>query len=168
MEERFKRFTVLISKINRNIKKIKNQEMAEYGLRSVHVTCLYYLYSEKSLTATELCELCEEDKATISRGLDFLEENGYIICDTLLGKRYKCAIHLTEKGREAGKKISEKIDLVLDEICIDLTEDQRAEFYRSLAVISDSLELCAKGILKAKKLKSSEELELERIYEKRT
>ena len=44
MEERFKTFTVLISKISRNIKKIKNQEMAEYGLRSVHVTCLYYLY----------------------------------------------------------------------------------------------------------------------------
>ena len=75
MKERFRTFTALIAKINRNVKKIKNQEMAEYGLRSVHVSCLYYLYSAESLTATELCELCEEDKATISRGVDFLEEN---------------------------------------------------------------------------------------------
>ena len=155
MEERFKRFTVLISKINRNIKKIKNQEMAEYGLRSVHVTCLYYLYSEDSLTATELCELCEEDKATISRGLDFLEDCGYIICETHFGKRYKSAIHLTEKGKEAGKKISEKINFVLDEICVDLTDEQRIEFYRSLSVINNSLELCTNGIMKAKKIKSS-------------
>ena len=150
MKERFKTFTVLIAKISRNIKKIKNQEMAEYGLRSVHVTCLYYLYSAESLTATELCELCEEDKATISRGLDFLEENGYVVCETKIGKRYKSPLLLTKKGAEVAKKINDKIDFVLDEICIDLDEAQRAEFYRSLAVISDSLELCAKGLPEAK------------------
>ena len=87
MKERFQTFTVLIAKISRNIKKIKNQEMAEYGLRSVHVTCLYYLYSSEALTATELCELCEEDKATISRGLVFLEEN-VVIDATRLGVGY--------------------------------------------------------------------------------
>ena len=150
MKERFKTFTVLIAKISRNIKKIKNQEMAEYGLRSVHVTCLYYLYSAESLTATELCELCEEDKATISRGLDFLEENGYVVCETKIGQRYTSPLLLTEKGAEVAKKINDKIDFVLDEVCIDLDEAQRAEFYRSLAVISDSLELCAKGLQEAK------------------
>ena len=154
MKERFQTFTVLISKISRNIKKIKNQEMAEYGLRSVHVTCLYYLYSMESLTATEICELCEEDKATISRGLDFLEENGFIVCESKLSKRYKSPLVLTEKGTEVGKKIAEKINFVLDEICIDLTDAQREEFYRSLTIISNSLELCTKGIQKAKKIKN--------------
>ena len=153
MKERFQTFTVLIAKISRNIKKIKNQEMAEYGLRSVHVTCLYYLYSSESLTATELCEYCEEDKATISRGLDFLEENGFITCESKLAKRYKSPLVLTEKGMEVGRKITEKINFVLDEICIDLTEEERNAFYRSLTVISDSLELCTKGIQKAKKMK---------------
>ena len=80
MKERFETFTVLIAKINRNIRKIKNQEMAEYDLRSPHISCLYYLYSTNGLTATELCERCEEDKATISRSLDYLEKNGYIVC----------------------------------------------------------------------------------------
>ena len=93
--------------------------------------------------------------ATISRGLEFLEENGYIVCETRLGKRYKSALLLTEKGMEVGKKITEKIDFVLDEICIDLTEEQRVEFYQSLAIISDSLELCTKGIQKAKGIKTN-------------
>ena len=155
MKERFETFTVLISKISRNIKKIKNQEMAEYGLRSVHVTCLYYLYSSESLTATELCELCEEDKATISRGLVFLEDNGYIVCESKLAKRYKSTLLLTEKGKDVGKKITDKINFVLDEICTDLTEEQRIEFYLSLTVISNSLELCTKGIHKASKIKNS-------------
>lgn len=157
MKERFQAFTVFIAKISRNIKKIKNQEMAEYGLRSVHVTCLYYLYGAESLTATELCELCEEDKATISRGLDFLEEQGYILCEAKSPKRYKSALVLTEKGMEVGKKITDKIHCVLEEICIDLSQEQRAEFYRSLAIISDNLELCTKGIQKAKSMKSQKD-----------
>lgn len=155
MKERFELFTVLINKISRNIKKIKNQEMAEYGLRSTHVTCLYYLYSADSLTATDLCERCEEDKATISRALDYLEENGYILCESKTAKRYKSALVLTEKGMAVGRKITDKIGCVLDEICIDLSEEQRAEFYRSLTIISDSLELCTKGIQKAKKIKNN-------------
>lgn len=155
MKERFELFTVLINKISRNIKKIKNQEMAEYGLRSTHVTCLYYLYSADSLTATDLCERCEEDKATISRALDYLEENGYILCESKTAKRYKSALVLTEKGMAVGRKITDKIGCVLDEICIDLSEEQRAEFYRCLTIISDSLELCTKGIQKAKKIKNN-------------
>ena len=154
MEERFETFTVLINRISRNIRKIKNQEMAEYDLRSTHISCLYYLYKEAQLTSTDLCERCEEDKATISRGLDFLEENGYIVCKTNRTKRYKSALTLTEKGMAVGKKITDKIDVILDEICIDLTEEERTEFYRSLAIISDSLDLCAKGIQKAKRIKA--------------
>ena len=128
--------------------------MAEYGLRSVHVSCLYYLYSSKLLTATDLCERCEEDKATISRALDFLEEGGFILRESKCAKRYNSPLYLTEKGEEAGRKITDKINCVLDEICIDLTEKQRTEFYRSLTVISDSLELCAEGISNAKKIKN--------------
>lgn len=154
MKERFQTFTVLISKISRNIRKIKNQEMAEYGLRNAHVTCLYYLYSAESLTATDLCERCEEDKATISRALVFLEENGFIVCESKYAKRYNSPLCLTEKGKEVGRKITDKINCVLDEICIDLTEEQRDEFYHCLTVISDSLELCTRGIQKAKKMRT--------------
>ena len=148
MKERFETFTVLIAKIGRNIKKIKNQEMAEYGLRSVHVSCLYYLYSAESLTATELCELCEEDKATISRALVFLEKNGYILCESKSAKRYKSPLVLTEKGREVAQKIADKIAFVLNDICVGLSDDERSEFYRSLAIVSESLEKCVNGINK--------------------
>ncbi|MBO5789862.1 MAG: hypothetical protein J6R40_01775, partial [Clostridia bacterium] len=77
-------------------------------------------------------------------------------CPSNLSKKYKTPLSLTEKGREVGEKISQKINFVLDEICIDLTEAERTEFYRCLAIISDSLDLCAKGISKAKKIKSKE------------
>lgn len=140
MTERYETFTVLINRISRNIRKIKNQEMAEYNLRSVHISCLYYLHSAEGLTATELCEHCEEDKGTISRALDYLERNGYLICESRTAKKYKSPIVLTEKGREAGEKITAKINHVLEVVSVGLTEEERASFYRSLAIISDHLE----------------------------
>ena len=79
MQERFETFTVLINRISRDIRKIKNQEMAAYHLRSAHVSCLYYVYSLGSVTSAELCEHCEEDKATISRAVDYLETNGFLL-----------------------------------------------------------------------------------------
>lgn len=140
MEKRFETFTVLIAKISRNIRKIKNQEMAEYNLRSSHISCLYYLYSADGLTATDLCERCEEDKATISRSLGYLEENGYLTCDSQSAKRYKSPLVLTEKGKEVGKKISDKIDLAFGVISRELTEEERIALYRCLRIISDGLE----------------------------
>lgn len=145
MQERFETFTVLINRISRNIRKIKNQEMAEYNLRSVHVSCLYYLYSATDVTATILCERCEEDKATISRAVDYLESNGYLTCESKSTKRYKSPLILTEKGNEVGKKIADKINGVLDAISGGLTEDERVAFYRSLSIISDSLEAVSKS-----------------------
>lgn len=145
MRERFETFTVLINRISRNIRKIKNQEMAEYNLRSAHVSCLYYIYTLNGATATDLCERCEEDKATISRALDYLDTNGYITREIESTKRYKSPLLLTDKGKDVGKKIADKISSVLDTISVGLTEEDRIAFYRSLTIISDSLESVSKN-----------------------
>ena len=145
MLARFETFTVLINRISRNIRKIKNQEMAEYDLRSSHISCLYYLYSSEGLTASELCELCEEDKATISRSLGFLEKNGYIAREPRAERRYKSPLVLTEEGKIVGKKVADKIDRVLDEVSVGLNDAERAAFYRSLSIISDNLDMIAQN-----------------------
>ena len=145
MQERFETFTVLINRISRNIRKIKNQEMAEYDLRSAHISCLYYLYVNNGATATDLCERCEEDKATVSRSLDYLEANGYLIREAQRAKRYKSPLFLTEKGTVVGKKIADKISNVLDAVSIGLTDAERAAFYRSLSIVSESLEAISKN-----------------------
>ncbi len=145
MEERFEIFTVLLNRINRNIRKIKNEEMANYELRSPHISCLYYLYVSKELTSKELCERCEEDKATISRSLDYLEKNNYILCKSDSKKRYNSPFELTERGMRAGKRIADKIAAVLDEISTGISDEDRAIFYRSLNVISENIDKVARS-----------------------
>ena len=143
MEERFQAFTVLITGISRSIHRIKTEEMSEFELRSSHVSCLYYLYKKGSLTAREICDLCEEDKANISRAVKFLEEKGYVFCESEEKKRYQSPLCLTDSGKEIGKAIVEKIDRVLDVASRGLTDEERAVMYKGLAVVNKNLnELC--------------------------
>ena len=145
METRFEMFTVLIAKASRYIHKIKAEEMAEYNLKSVHVSCLYYLYKANTLTAKELCDLCAEDKANISRNIKFLESEGYVYCQAKTQKRYQSALLLTPKGQEVGKCLAEKIDTVLVDASEGLTEENRKIFYESLSLICNNLEkICEK------------------------
>ena len=143
MNERFETFTVLIAKINRSIRKLKNQEMSEYGLRSSHISCLYYLYVKGALTAKELCIVCEEDKANISRSIAFLEGEGYITCGKETSKRYLTPLHLTPKGERVAAEIAERIGEVLQQAGNGLCEADRAVLYRSLELIASNLhEIC--------------------------
>ena len=140
MDERFKTFTVLMANINRSIRKIKTEEMAEFRLKSPHVSCLYYLYKENALTAKELCDICEEDKANISRTIDYLETNGYLVRQQQDNKKYKNHLALTEKGRNVGERIAEKIDRILNEAGAGICEEERMIMYRSLFQISNNLQ----------------------------
>lgn len=145
MEERFETFTVQLATISRLIRKIKTEEMAERNLKGPHVSCLYYIYKSGSLTAKELCDICSEDKAAISRSLEYLEENGYVACASGAKKRYKAELTLTEKGKSVGAYIAEKVDAVVEQAGEGLTEAERAILYKSLALIGNNLQkICEK------------------------
>ena len=140
MEERFQLFTTLVANINRSIRKIKTEEMSEFNLKSVHVSCVYYLYREGQLTVSQLCDVCEEDKANISRSVEHLEECGYIVSRPKDTKRYKSPIELTESGREIGKIIENKIDKILSRSSAGLPEEDREILYRGLGIICENLQ----------------------------
>ena len=137
MEERFETFTVLITRISRSIKRIKADEMADFELKGPHVSCLYYLSQQDGMTAAELCD---EDKAAISRSLDDLEKNGYITCASGAGKRYKSPLRLTERGKAVGRAIGEKITRIVEAASEGLSEAERQTMYRALALVSENLE----------------------------
>lgn len=145
MQERFKHFTLLTSKINRCIRKIKAEEMSEFELKSTHVSCIYYLYAMQSLTAKELCEICEEDKAAVSRSLEYLEKNDFICLSDSDARKYKRSIVLTEKGYKVGNRISERIDSILDMASEGISTEERDTMYRTLYAISENLQkICDK------------------------
>lgn len=138
MDNRFENFTISILKLNKLIHKIKLHEMTEYGLKAIHVMCLYYLDKQQSaLTSSELARLTLEDKAAISRAVALLSEKGYI---TYVSNGYNSPIALTEEGRAVARAIDEKADNAVKAGSERLTDEQSAEMRLYLTHVADNLE----------------------------
>ena len=150
MIQRFESFVTGISACYKYIQRIKSQEMTELGLKGTHVMCIFYLHqNESGLTASQLCRLCAEDKAAISRTLSELEQAGMILRQDRNGTRYRASLTLTEQGRAAADAVSEKARLAVELAGTGLEDAQREIFYQVLGLIAGNLHtICRDGLKK--------------------
>ncbi len=140
MEERFETFTILLAKINKAIRKIKARVMEEFDLKISHVSCIYYISVYKTLTATELCEICQEDKGAISRAILNLKEKGFIKNTDENNSRYRADLELTELGKTVADRISYNIRLYIGEASKGVDEHDRNIMYDCLSKIAFNIE----------------------------
>ena len=145
MENRFENFTVAILKLNKLIQKIKLYEMRDYGLKAIHVMCVYYLRTRGELTASELSKLTLEDKAAISRALGLLKEKGFAEYGANVRNS---VVRLTAEGRRLAEFIDRETAAAEAECCLDFTEEERAAFYISLNKIADNMRNYYEKLLK--------------------
>ena len=136
MNQRFQSFVTGITICYKYIQRIKSMEMTELGLKGTHVMCLFYLgRSPEGLTSTQLCTLCGEDKAAVSRTLAELEQLGH--CHRLNnGKKYRAPLVLTDSGREAAARINGLVAQWVQAGGDGLTEEERTAFYTPLGKIA--------------------------------
>lgn len=143
MLQRFETFVSGITACYKYIQRIKAMEMTEFGLKGTHMMCIFLLsrYAD-GLTAAVLCQLCAEDKAAISRTLNTLRDQGFILSE---GSAYRAKWRLTEQGEQ----VAEKLEKVIEQwVCIGgdgLTEEERTSFYNSLERIATNLRENSKG-----------------------
>ena len=135
---RFEEFLTGVTVCYKYIQRIKNAEMTEFGLKGIHVSCLFYLnHNPEGLTAAQLCHLCAEDKATISRTVSDLRKRGYI--REGVGKNYRAPLCLTPAGVDVAQRMDPVIESWVGVGGVGLTDEQRASFYDSLALIASNL-----------------------------
>ena len=147
MISRFEGFVGLISNIHKDIQKIKQDRMKQFGLSGNHVMCLFYLaQNAEGLTAAQLCQLMSVNKAAVSRSLADLLEKGYVVyLNQEANKKYRAVVMLTEKGFEVTKQIDGIICEVVNEIGRDLADEERRIMYRSLEIVCKNLDHLAKN-----------------------
>lgn len=145
MTQRFETFTTAIAQIHRCIQRLKSQEMGGLGLKGNHVACLFHLGRHpEGLTSAELCALCEEDKAAVSRTVAELESRGLLARSGV--QRYRSLLTLTELGRETVEQMDERIARVVDAAGQGLTDAQRTDFYQALLLVAANLQqICQEG-----------------------
>jgi DNA-binding MarR family transcriptional regulator len=138
---RFSRFSMYIERISKNIKRIKDSVMEEFGLRSAHVMCLFYLRaSENGLTVTELAKACGVNKAFVSRVTSELLEKNYISREKKSEHAYNVKYILAEKGQKITDRINEKLNDVFKNIDKDITPEKLAVFNEVLAILDRNIE----------------------------
>lgn len=140
--ERFEAFTTSVTKAYKCIQKIKLAEAERVGLKANQVMYLYYLgKNPEGLTAKELCKLCLEDKAAVSRMIVNLIKKGFVKpSETDSGRKYRTKFMLTPEGYERNKQLNEAIAMAVSKASSSLNEDDREKFYRVFFDITDNLE----------------------------
>ena len=148
MENRYELISASISSMYHDIQKIERIEMAQYGLKGPHAQCLLAMKKHpQGITAARLCEICEKDKAAVSRTLAELEEAGMVLRENRNGSRYRASLTLTEQGMAAADAVVEKARLAVEVAGIGFDEKEREVFYRVLAIIAGNLhKLCREGL----------------------
>lgn len=141
MIERFETFVSLISQLQKDIQKLKQLQMQEFGLKGPDVMCLYYLSKyETGLTHSQLCQLTSVDKAAISRILADLLKKEYIFYpEKKEGKKYNTNAVLTPSGIEIATKLNEGISNMVTTFSEGISDKDRCTMYRSLQKIAENL-----------------------------
>ena len=148
METRYELISASVSSMYHDIQKIERMEMAKYGLKGPHAQCLLAMKKHpEGITAARLCQVCEKDKAAISRILGELEAAGMVQRENRNGSRYRAKLRLTQQGNDAAEAVVEKARLAVELAGTGFDEQEREVFYRVLSIIAGNLHrLCQSGL----------------------
>lgn len=145
---RFEQFFSAITSIHRSILKVERMEMAKYGLKATNTQCLIAMERfPEGITAARLCEVCEKDKAAISRTIAELEAAGMVTRSDPEGKRYRSQLKLTEKGSQVAGKVNAMVYRAVKQASEGYSAEERQTFVNVLDLIAGNLQnLCREGL----------------------
>jgi len=90
--------------------------------------------SEKSMS--EISTMTGLEKSSFTRSVDYLVKNGFIEKNYPEHDRRKIKLSLTKKGAKAAKLIQHDFDKYLDSLISHFSENEKKEFFESLAAMS--------------------------------
>jgi len=120
-----------ISGIHRYMHIYLEKELAIYEIGSGQMMFLWNIIKKNGISQHKLSEKFKINKATVTRGVKKLVENGYItrIRDEKDKRAYN--LYLTKKGEDMKPILKESLEKVADKISYDFTEEEE-ELFRNL------------------------------------
>lgn len=148
MISRYEQFTTAISTIYHHFQKIERDEMERYGLRGTYTQ--YLLAIDRALdgiTAAQLCEFCEKDKAAVSRAVAEMENQGLVRRALINDRAYRAKLYLTEEGKRAAEFVRLRSKTAVEIAGKGVDDADRAVLYAALERIAGNLQrICREGI----------------------
>lgn len=148
MLNRFEEFSVIITSIYRDIQKIERQEMEKLGFKGAYAQYLLAMIRHpQGITCAQLCEICDINKAAVSRVISELETKGLVTRENKKDNRYNALIKLTQSGYIVAEFVCEKINFAVKEVGSELSSEDRQFLYATLKNLAHKIqELTLHGI----------------------
>lgn len=141
MLERFQQFSFIISGINRHIQRLERTEMIKYGYKGSYAQYLVAIQRFKDgVTCTQLSEICDKDKAAVSRIIVEMENRDLVFRESDNERLYNAKIKLTDEGKKAARYVSERACSAVDAVGTTMTDDERTALYAALDIIFSKLD----------------------------
>ena len=138
MISRYEHFSFLISSIYRSVQKIEREEMIKYGYKGAYAQYLAVMQRfPDGITATQLGDACEKDKAGVSRAVSEMLEKGLIRREQNKDTVYRAKLYLTDMGREAAAFVTQRAADAVN--AVGLSDEDRDGFYNVLVQIAANL-----------------------------
>lgn len=148
MLDRYQQFSYIVSVINRQIQKLERDEMIKYGHKGAFAQYLVaMLRFNDGVTAAQLCDICDKDKAAVSRVVNEMIEEGLIVRKSESETTYRAKLFLTQEGRKIADIIANRAAAAVAAVGNELSDEERKVLYSTLDFISGKLQIiCRQGI----------------------
>ena len=148
MITRFEQFNASIYGIYRDILRVQRAAMVKHGLKgsyALYLSCI--ARHPEGVTATQMCEICDKDKAAISRVITELESKGLVTRVRQKDTVYRARLQLTDQGKAIATEVATLAEVAVNKATQGMSDEQRKAMYESLGLIAANLRaICKEGI----------------------
>jgi len=142
---RYQQFSYIVSVINRQIQKIERDVMEKHGYKGAFAQYLVAMSRhDEGLTSAQLSEMCDKDKAAVSRVVAEMIEKELVVRRCENETVYRAKLFLTVKGRRIADYIADCAASAVEAVGNELSDAERKMFYTTLDFIAGKLQIISK------------------------
>ena len=137
---RYQQFSYIVSVINRQIQKIERDEMVKYGYKGAFAQYLIAIRRHpEGVTSAQLSEICDKDKAAVSRVVTEMIEKGLVMRKCTSESLYRAKLLLTQEGCRIADFVAGRAAAAVEAVGNELNDEERKMFYSTLDFIAGKL-----------------------------
>ena len=145
MQGRYEQFSFIVSVINRHIQKIERDEMIKYGYKGAFAQYLMAMrHHPDGVTSAQLSEMCDKDKAAVSRVVTEMIEKGLVVRKCANETLYRAKLTLTQEGCKIADFVAKRATAAVAAVGNELSDEERKMFYSTLDFIASKLQMISK------------------------
>ena len=143
---RYQQFSYIVSVINRQIQKIERDVMVKQGYKGAFAQYLMAMRrNPEGVTSAQLSEMCDKDKAAVSRVITEMIEKGLVVRKCANETMYRAKLTLTQKGAEIADYIANQGAAAVAAVNNELSKEELKMFYSNLDYIADKLHIISRN-----------------------